>query len=372
MHVVILNQYVPPDLSPTAKLVGDLADGLRGDGHRVTLIGSGLDYEVRARNKAARVGRELNAHWQLFRRGVAAGPCDVVLSASSPPGLLLTASLLAAVRQAKSVHWALDLYPELALALGGWSVPQLLQALLFAVTRLGYRANARTVCLDADMRSWIRQKYGVEAEVIRPWLLQELASVDTAPLAYPPRGSFTWLYSGNLGQAHEWETLLTAQRLLEDRHCPVTLAFQGGGASRALAQARAAQLKLTRVVWRPYVPEAELTNTLLAAHVHVVTQKRCTRGLLWPSKLGLLVCLPRPLIFIGPEQGAIATELRAAENAGVFAPEAAEAVAEWVQHWYERWPPSPPPVLRSGWTFADAWPLWQQLFARIAAPTVKR
>jgi colanic acid biosynthesis glycosyl transferase WcaI len=365
MHVVMLNQYVPPDRSPTAKLMGDLAAGLRGDGHRVTLIGSDLDYRIRAEGRGARMRRELNAHWQLFSRGAAAGRCDVILSASSPPGLLLTASVLAALRQTKSVHWALDLYPELALALGRRSVPQPLRTLLFAVTRLGYRSNARTVCLDTDMRSWIRRQYGVDPEVIRPWLLQDLSAVAPASLAYPPKGSFTWLYSGNLGQAHDWETLLAAQRLLEDRQCPVTLAVQGGGASRASAQARARQLKLARVVWRPYVTDHELADTLLAAHAHVVTQRTCTRGLLWPSKLGLLMCLPRPLLFIGPEQGAVAAELLERENVGVFAPEAAEAVAEWVQHWHNRWPPPAAPVLRSGWTFADAWPLWRRLFAEL-------
>ena len=32
-----------------------------------------------------------------------------------------------------------------------------------------------------------------------------------------PDAEWTWIYSGNLGRAHEWETLLRAQQLIEQR-----------------------------------------------------------------------------------------------------------------------------------------------------------
>jgi hypothetical protein len=40
--------------------------------------------------------------------------------------------------------------------------------------------------------------------------------------------------------------------------------------------------------------------------------------------------LPRPILWIGPTDGAIAAALRALPHAGIFAPGQAKAVADWL------------------------------------------
>ena len=77
---------------------------------------------------------------------------------------------------------------------------------------------------------------------------------------------------------------------------------------------------MRQVEWRGYVDEAELPASLLRCHALAVTQRPEARGLLWPSKLGLVMSLPRPIVWIGPTDGAIAAELRALPHAGIFAP----------------------------------------------------
>lgn len=62
----------------------------------------------------------------------------------------------------------------------------------------------------------------------------------------------------------------------------------------------------------------------------VVTQLPAAQGLLWPSKLGLILSLPRPILWVGPTEGAIGRKLRALPEAGVFAPGDSEAVADWL------------------------------------------
>ncbi len=142
---------------------------------------------------------------------------------------------------------------------------------------------------------------------------------------------WTWLYSGNLGRAHEWRTLLDAQRLLEARGIPVRLVFQGDGASRPAAMAYAESIGLQRCEWKGYVPESDLNASLTRAQVLVATQRPETLGLLWPSKLALLERLPRPILFIGPTGGAIAGRLRRRPGMGVFAPGQPEEVAAWIE-----------------------------------------
>ena len=190
-----------------------------------------------------------------------------------------------------------------------------------------YRRAARVVVLDEDMAERIR-KYGVEPAIVRPWLFASVLARPTPDAA--PASPWTWIYSGNLGRAHEWETLLAAQTIIEQRDAEVRLLFQGGGPSWPAARARADALGLKRCEWQPYVDEAELPASLLRAQVCAVTQIPSTCGCLWPSKLGLLLTLPRPILWIGPTDGAIARELRGIAHAAVFAPGDAAAVAEWL------------------------------------------
>jgi colanic acid biosynthesis glycosyl transferase WcaI len=361
MRLILLNQYEPPDPSPTAKLIGELADGLRTDRNQVTLVASSLNYRIRARGgRIARLFRELRALAELFWKVLTAGKADVILSTSSPPGLLVIATCLSVLKRAKSVHWALDLYPELAIALDS-AVPKWLEPLLYSVVRFCYRAATTVVCLDGDMQDHIQRFYGVRSEIIQPWLLYQLGSIRLAALEYPLKEPFIWLYSGNLGRAHEWETLLEAQRILEDRGRNITLVFQGDGPARPVAQEAATKLGLNGVQWRNYAPEDQLADSLLSANAMVVTQKPSTRGLIWPSKLGLVMCLPRPIIFVGPINSSIADSLRRRGNSSCFSPGGSKSLADHVEHLYCSWPPGDEPVLKPGWTFSSAYQEWKRV-----------
>lgn len=326
MRVLFLNQYFPPDPAPTGVLLRELADALAAAGHEVDFVSAGEAYRTGQR-RGRRMWREAAALRRMLWKGLRRPRADVVLSASSPPCLLLVATLVAGWHRAKSVHWAMDLYPEIAVALG-----EIRDGALARVLRVlmgwAYRRAAAVVALDEDMAGRLRAQ-GVEAAIIRPWVSAPLLPA-LAALASAPQAPWTWLYSGNLGRAHEWETLLAAQALLEQRGADIRLHFQGGGPARAAAEDRAQQLGLRACDWTEYVAEAELPAALQRAEVLVVTQLPAAQGLLWPSKLGMLLALPRPILWIGPTEGAITRLLRPLPHAGVFAPGEARAVADWL------------------------------------------
>ena len=110
MHLLCINHYTPPDPAPTSRLVGDLAEYLRARGHTVTLVSQAQSYRDHPSQIGSRLKRELMALLSIFWRALRAGPHpDVVLSLSSPPGVLPVASLVALLRRAKLAHWAMDL-----------------------------------------------------------------------------------------------------------------------------------------------------------------------------------------------------------------------------------------------------------------------
>jgi hypothetical protein len=254
-----------------------------------------------------------------------------VVSATSPPLLVVIGAVVARLRGARHYHWLFDMYPELATALG--EIPDGRAARLFsAATRWAYRGARKVVALDEDMAARLKE-YGVQAAVIPPWVLggvlQALGGLGLSGRDGHRGG--VWLYSGNLGRAHEWRALLDAQWLLEAERAEWTLVFQGGGPAWAAAQEYARQAGLIRCEWRPYVPEDQLPRSLLAADVLIVTQKPETCGLLWPSKLALVAALPRPILWVGPTDRAIARDLATLPQAGIFSPGDAAAIATWLR-----------------------------------------
>ena len=361
MRFLFLNQYFPPDPAPTGALFGEIAEALREEGHSVDFVAARQDYRA-GQKQGGRMIRELKALGRMLLDALRRPRADVVVSGTSPPCLLAVATLAARWHRARSVHWILDMYPEIAVALG--EIPAGAMAGAIArVMRWGYRSAAAVVALDEDMAARVR-RHGVEPALIRPWVfapvLRRLAEARAECSA-----EWTWIYSGNLGRAHEWETLLAAQAILEARGADVRLLFQGGGPSWPAAQARARELGLRRCAWRDYVAEAELPESLRRGAVLAVTQRPAAQGLLWPSKLGLVLSLPRAILWVGPPDGAIARLLRGNPHAGIFAPGQAAEVAEWLLA--RRQSPAPvAPALDAAAHREEALRAWKDLLSRLS------
>lgn len=326
MRVLFLNQYFPPDPAPTGVLLAEVATALEESGHTGDFVAARQEYRA-GQKQGGRMIREALALWRMLVDGLRRPRAEVVVSASSPPCLLVVATLVAAWHRARSVHWVMDLYPEIAVALGEVREGVVSRAL---GTLMGwcYRRTGRVVVLDEDMAGQVR-RHGVEPAIVRPWVFAGVRR-RLAEARGEPQTPWTWIYSGNLGRAHEWETLLQAQAEVERRGASIRLLFQGGGPSRPAAEARARELGLQQVEWRGYISEDELPSSLLSCSALVVTQLPATQGLLWPSKLGLVMSLPRPIIWVGPTDGAVANLLRQFPHAVPFAAGQHLALAAWL------------------------------------------
>ena len=92
------------------------------------------------------------------------------------------------------------------------------------------------------------------------------------------------LYSGNLGQAHDLESLVEAADQLRDLQELVFL-FIGEGAKKEKLVSMVREKGLVNVVFLPPVPYEELRFSLPAGDIGVVTLERGVEGLCEPSKL---------------------------------------------------------------------------------------
>ncbi|MBV8477427.1 MAG: glycosyltransferase family 4 protein [Acidobacteria bacterium] len=126
------------------------------------------------------------------------------------------------------------------------------------------------------------------------------------PVAWPPAGSpLTVLYSGNLGLAHDVETLQRAVgQLKEDQR--FRFIFAGSGARRSELEAWCRLENVQNIEFRPYSSRSLLGESLGSAHIGLITQRDSCLGSVVPSKIYGLLAAGRPVLFIGPSASTVA------------------------------------------------------------------
>jgi glycosyltransferase involved in cell wall biosynthesis len=201
----------------------------------------------------------------------------VVVAMTDPPLL----SVVAAFASRRVVNWVQDLFPEVAEALG------IRLPFLKRLRNWSLRHAKANVVLGDLMAARVPK-----AVVIHNWADAALRPVDR------PSGAFTVGYSGNLGRAHEFHTVLGAMRRLPE----VRFVFTGGGAQLAAVKEAAP----ANAEFRAYVPRERLSESLSAVDAHLVSLQPSLEGLIVPSKFYGILAVARPVIFIGARDGELA------------------------------------------------------------------
>ncbi len=302
--------------------------------------------------------------WQVWKLG----RVDAVISMTDPP-LQVVAVTLAACRAKKRIHWAQDVYPELAEELGVIVRGGLVVGVLRALSTWVLRRQDEVVAVGRCMRERLIAR-GVDAgkiEVIPNWSPISAVSADEAAAMrqrFGWNGKFVVLYSGNLGLAHDFETPVEAARLLGGTN--VHLVFAGEGPREN--ELREATKDLPQVSFLPPQAKEELGAFLAAADVHLVTVRAGLEGLVVPSKAYGVMAAGRPMVYVGPAGSEIAQLLSESGAGLVFGNGEARGLAEALKSaasasdMFQRVGAA---AMRTagGWTFAQALAKWREVLA---------
>jgi glycosyltransferase involved in cell wall biosynthesis len=128
-------------------------------------------------------------------------------------------------------------------------------------------------------------------------------------------GKFIALYSGNIGLAHDFETLVGAAKLLEGGG--VQMVFAGEGPR--LEQVRRETEGLAHVAFLLPQAKEDLSAFLAAADVHLVSVRAGLEGLVVPSKAYGILAAGRPLFYVGAVNSEVAGVI-AESGCGVVIP----------------------------------------------------
>lgn len=360
MRVIFINRYFFPDHSATSQLLSDLAFDLASRGCDIQVITGGQLYtDPRAallsdevirgvrvhRVRTSRFGRArpwgrmldyltfyASATWRLFR---SIRPGDVVVAKTDPPMMSVCAALAAAIKRGTLVNWVQDLFPEVAVAM---DVPGARQVapLLKRVRNWSLRRARMNVVLGSIMRQRLLDE-GTPPEqitIIENWadgdLIQPVSKRDN-PLVreWQLENRFVLGYSGNMGQVHEFQTIIEAADLLKAVEA-VAFVFIGDGIGRRWLEAEVLARGLTNVQFRPYQPASHLRWSLSLPDVHVISLRPNLEGLIVPSKFYGVAAAGRPVIHLGDPGGEIARILHREQCGWAFSIGEAASLAQCI------------------------------------------
>jgi len=359
-RLIFVNRFFFPDHSATSQILSDLAFHLAAGPKEVHVITSRLLYDnpqailpeqetirgVRVHRLAttrfgrkALLGRGLDylsfyaslrmALLDLARAG------DIIIAKTDPPLVSIPAMSAARQRGAHLVNWLQDLYPEVAQEL---HVPYIRGPLgngLKLLRNTSLRRAAINVTVGEIMAAKVKAAAGADTKVlvVPNWTDDDdIVPVPPADNAlrreWQLEDKFVIGYSGNLGRAHEFDTVLKAAIRLRD-HPQIVFVFIGGGHSFEELMRRAEELHIgTSFRFMPYQDRSQLKYSLGVPDVHLLSLQPELEGLIVPSKFYGIAAAGKPMIAVIARDGEFAPLIERHRCGLVIEPGQAQMLAD--------------------------------------------
>ena len=290
---------------------------------RSYLLGRSIDY----------LSFYITALWCLFKL-VHSG--DLLVAKTDPPLISVVAAIIAKIKNGILINWVQDLFPDVAEVLGikgVSSIGPLLKYLRNKSLNLAHRnvvigASMKRLLIDAGIST-------SKVQIIHNWADEDSihpisSEISSLRIKWGLADKYVVGYSGNMGRAHEFETLLDAAEMLLS-NTQVFFLFIGGGAQRAFIESEVARRALVNVRFYPYQPRSDLAESLSAPDLHIVSLRPALEGLIVPSKYYGIAAAGRPILFIGSQSGEIAQLISASSSGAAVDIGDAKKVAEFIE-----------------------------------------
>ena len=339
--IIFINRFFYPDHSATSQLLSDLAFNLKSNQVETHIITSRQRYDKPKsllpseeiiqgvyvhRVWTTRFGRYNNYgrvidYLSFYLTSLLCllrltQKNDILVAKTDPPLISVPAAIVAKLRSAILVNWVQDIFPEVAQKLNVRYIRGPLYFMLKRLRNMGLRTARQNVVIGKKMAEHLRNQ-GIsdnKITIIDNWmdnkqvkpvvpeknrLRKEWGLADKCVIGY----------SGNLGRAHEFATILDAAEMLMDEP-DIAFVFIGGGVRIDSARTECRRRGLSNVLFKPYQPKERLSESLSVPDIHLISLNPALEGLIVPSKFYGVLSVGRPIVFIGDKNGEIAHKLK--------------------------------------------------------------
>ena len=351
--ILFINRVYPPSSGATGEMLCQLAEALAARRWDVTILATdtgGVPKDsLRNGVRILRTGGLFSRKSTLLRavsygcmipwlliRALLLPRTDFIVTMTDPPMLAAIGPLLAFFKKNKIIHWAQDIYPEVAEELGVLPSGHTITRVLREVSSFALQRHDAVISIGRCMLQRMVAR-GIPAEKIHliPNWAPPIAPCDKFNNPFRRQqgleGGFVVAYSGNMGLAHDFDTILAVAESLRGRH--IVFLMIGDGPRRAEIQRAANSRGLDNMRFLPSQLPDKLSESLSAADAHLVTMRTPLCGLVVPSKFYGVLAAGRPCLFVGPKESEVALSLTELDAGMVIDPENPSALAAAILDW---------------------------------------
>lgn len=324
-HVVFVNRVYPPDSGATGQILSELIRELEAKNWKISVVTTrghafipaverGGDITVhrvaglpfRRKPFLYRALAYLSLYPILAAKLFRLGRVDVLVVATDPPLFLVLGVICGRLLGAPVVHWAHDLYPDLAFAMNILREKGVLGRLLRSAMSFSLKQCAAIVAIGRCMSARLEQYTGKPPVFIPNWAdTDHVLPVPHAENAFrrdllKSGEKYIVMYSGNFGLGHPFDPIIHAMQEIEVRRADTRFVLIGDGPRLPYVKEAVERLGLQRVTLLPYQDYSLLPASLSAADIHLVSMETVLEEMLVPCKIYGILAAGRPYFFLGP------------------------------------------------------------------------
>jgi len=337
--ILVINQHFYPEVAATGQLLLDLCEDLVGAGYRVRVITGNPDGDSNKNNKvprrenykgveilrlknttfnkyrmSGRIFNYLSFHFLVFFQILFCRKSDLVIVLSTPPFISFYGLLLKVLKGVKTIYIVQDLFPDLVVELGKIKNKCFIN-ILENLSKCIIRKMDRVVVVGEFMKRKIEREIlqglqGMGSDhiiTIHNWADGEKIKVIQGEegrnllnkAEWGLEGKFIVLYSGNIGDLHEFNTIVSAAEDLEMQGWNnICFVFIGEGIKKKYIEEKVKEKRLNNILFFPFQPREGLNYSLGMADVSLVTLDEGFEGMVVPSKIYGILASGRPVIAV--------------------------------------------------------------------------
>lgn len=360
-RIIFINRYYKPDHSATAQLLTELAEYLVTNGREVIVVTSRLSYdntnikfdanELIAGVKIKRIWTTSFGRKNLILRSIdyfsfyiscfitlikITNKKDILVAKTDPPMISVVVGIVARIKDATLMNWIQDLFPEVAEALSSKKINGTIVEFVRYLRNKSLKAAYKNIVIGNIMsEKLITQGISKSRLAFIPnWVVGDnilpVENEDNSLITkWKLENKFVIGYSGNLGRAHDYCTILGMIEQLQE-YKNIIFLFIGSGAGMELLNRAVQDKSFSNVIFKDYQPIEMLSQSLSIPDVHLITLQKELEGLIVPSKFYGVLSVHKPILYIGSPIGELGKLISDNNCGAVFESGDVSGLCKWV------------------------------------------
>lgn len=233
---------------------------------------------------------------------------ELIVTQTNPPSIIIVSAIVSYLKKIPFLIISMDLYPEVLIKNIEKESMNLINKFLFKIFNMAYRKADRVISLGKNMTQKILEKGVLINKIITipNWATGNLSLKKGSHNKYEKkwgiRKGIKILYSGNLGIAHEFETVFKSIKLskLLPKDLQIIIIGFGGRLNEVIELSKSLPKKESTLI-KSYVHADDMPHTMGLASLGLVTLRKNYSGLVYPSKFAGYLARGIAILYIGPE-----------------------------------------------------------------------